>query len=119
MTKREFLNGLKGYVTDNVEYVEFLDKEIARLDARTEKVKAKREEKTREAGEIIREDAVKVLTEAGRPITLAELVAGITLIDKTTNKVVYHIRPLVTDGTIVKAKAKIGDRKIMTYAIAE
>lgn len=119
MTKRERFEGLKNYVKAYPEYVAFIDKEIARLDAHAAKAKEKRGERAREAGEIIREDAVKVLEEAGRPITLAELVAGITLIDKTPGKVAYHIRPLIEEGTIVKAKAKFDDRKIMTYAIAE
>lgn len=118
MNKRENLVAIMELVKDNAEYVAFLQNEIEKIDNHNAKAKAKRAERVGEAGEIIREDAVKVLEDAGRPITLAELVAGITLIDKTPNKVVYHIRPLIEDGTIVKAKVKIDDRKLTTYALA-
>lgn len=117
MNKREKLVAIMELVKDNAEYVAFLEKEIAKVDNRDAKAKEKRAEKVGEAGEVIRLDAVKVLQDAGRPITLAELVAGITLIDKTPNKVIYHIKPLVDNGTIVKAKVKIGDRKLTTYAL--
>lgn len=119
MTKKELFEGLKNYVKDYPAYIAFIDKEIAKLDAHAAKAKEKRGERVREAGEIVRDDAIKVLENAGRPITLAELVAGITLIDKTPGKVAYHIRPLIEDGTIVKTKVKIDDRRIMTYTIAE
>ena len=118
MNKRENLVAIMELVKDNAEYVAFLKNEIAKIDNRKTREKKKRAERVGEAGVIIREDAVKVLEDAGRPITLAELVAGITLIDKTPNKVIYHIRPLVEDGTIVKAKIKIDDRKLTTYALA-
>ena len=118
MNKRENLVAIMGLVKDNPEYVAFLQNEIDKLDNKKDKAKAKRAERVGEAGEVIRIDAVKVLQEAGRPITLAELVAGVTLIDKTPNKVIYHIRPLVEDGTIVKGKVKIDDRKLVTYALA-
>lgn len=118
MNKRENLVAIMELVKDNAEYVAFLENEIAKIDNKKAKEKEKRAERVGEAGAIIREDAVKVLEDAGRPITLAELVAGITLIDKTPNKVIYHIRPLVEDGTIVKAKIKIDDRKLTTYALA-
>ena len=118
MNKRENLVAIMELVRDNAEYVAFLENEIAKIDNRKAKEKEKRAERVGEAGAIIRDDAVKVLENAGRPITLAELVAGITLIDKTPNKVIYHIRPLVEDGTIVKAKVKIDDRKLTTYALA-
>ena len=118
MNKRENLVAIMELVKDNAEYVAFLENEITKIDNRNAKAKEKRAEKVGEAGEVIREDAINVLREAGRPITLAELVAGITLIDKTPNKVIYHIRPLVEDGTIVKAKVKIDDRRLVTYALA-
>ena len=116
MKRKEGFAALRVAVADNAEYVAFIDAEIARIDARNEKVKAKRAAKTGEAGEAIRAAAIEALENAGRAITLAELVAAV---DATPGKVAYHIRPLVADGTIIKEKAKVGDRKIMTYKIAE
>ena len=116
--KRDYWVEIKEMLAD-AEAIEFIDKEIARIDAHAAKVKEKRDEKGNEAAVAIREGAIKVLEDAERPITLAELVAGIDFEDKTPGKVTYYIRELVDNGAIIKAKAKVGDRKIMTYAIAE
>ncbi len=118
MTKREYFEKIKELVNDNDAYVAFLDKEIANLDVKAGKAKAKRNEKTAAEGEAIRLHAVDILRDAARPITLVELVGGMGGA-YTSAKVVYHIKPLIEDGTIVKEKAKVGERKIMTYAIAE
>ena len=74
-------------------------------------------EKSAEAGTAIREGAVRVLGEADRPITMAELVAGIDLEYATPAKVAYYIKALVDDGTVVKVPEKVDNRKIMTYAL--
>ena len=116
MNKKEYFTAIKEIVADNTDLVAFIDAEIAKLDNRAAKGKAKRAEKTANDAEFITREAYAVLEDAGRPITLAELVAGIGE-GYTPNKVVYHIRPLVEDGTIVKEKAKVGDRKIMTYRL--
>lgn len=115
MLKREYLNKIKELVADNTEYVEFLDGEIARLDARAAKGKDARAKKNAEDGEAIRAAVVATLEDAGRAITLPELAGGVE--GYTPAKVIYHIRPLVEAGTIVKEKAKVDGRKIMTYRL--
>lgn len=115
MTKRAKYEAIKGYLKDE-ELIAFLDGEIAKLDARAEVGRAKRAEKSADAGKAIAEGAKAALADAGRAITLPELVAGIEG-DYTAAKVTYYIKPLVADGTIIKEKAKVGDRKVMTYRL--
>jgi hypothetical protein len=116
-TKRDFYNEIKAMVTDPAQ-VAFIDAQIAAIDARNIKAQEKRAEKKSEIASMIQIHAVDVLTDAGRAITLAELVAGIGN-EVTSAQVVYHIRPLIEDGTIVKEKVKVGSRKIMSYKVAE
>ena len=115
MTKREYFEKIKTMVTENAELAAFVDKEIAKIDARNDKAKAKRVAKAGDAATAIATAAIEALETAGRAITLAELVAAT---EYPAGKVAYYIRPLVADGTIVKEKAKVGDRKIMTYKLA-
>lgn len=115
MTKREKFEAIKTMVTENAELTAFVDAEIAKIDNRNEKAKAKRVAKAVGAGAAITEAVIEALETAGRAITLAELVAAT---DYPAGKVAYYIRPLVEAGTIVKEKAKVGDRKIMTYKLA-
>ena len=115
MKKVEYLAKIRELVHDNEEYVEFLDAEIAKLNEKAKKDKEKRAAKTGEDGEI-RAAAIETLEKAGRAITLAELVAGIGD-EYTVAKVVHHIKPLVDGGIVIKEKAKVGDRKIMTYKL--
>lgn len=115
MTKREYFEKIKGIVAENAELIAFVNAEIAKIDNRNEKAKAKRVAKTGDAAVTIANAAIEALETAGRAITLAELVAAT---DYPAGKVAYYIRPLVEAGTIVKEKAKVGDRKIMTYKLA-
>ena len=115
MTKREYFEKIKGMVTENAELAAFVDAEIAKIDNRNEKAKAKRVAKAGNIAEAIANAVIEALETAGRAITLAELVAAT---DYPAGKVAYYIRPLVAEGVIVKEKAKVGDRKIMTYKVA-
>ena len=117
MTKRENYNAIKELVKDNADFVAFIEKEIAALDAKAGTAKAKRTAKSAEAAVEIREMATKALEDAGRPITLPELVGAMDGA-YTAAKVTYYIRDLIDNGVIVKEKAKVGDRKIMTYKLA-
>ena len=114
MTKREKYEAIREMVKDNAEYVEFLNKEIARLETRGEKAKAKRTEKAAENAEAARAAIVKALEDAGRAVTLAELAVAA---DMTAAKVVYYTRGLVDEGRVVKEPVKIDKRKIMTYRV--
>ena len=104
MTKREYFEKIKGIVAENAELTAFVDKEIAKIDTRNDKAKAKRVAKAGDAATAIATAAIEALETAGRA--------------NPAGKVAYYIRPLVADGTIVKEKAKVGDRKIMTYKLA-
>lgn len=114
MTKREYFEKIKTTVMDTAteNVIAFLDKEIAMIDTRNKKIKAKRVEKAGATAETIKTAIITALEDAGRAITLAEVVAAAGY---TPGKVAYYMRPLIEDGIVVKAKAKVGDRKIMTY----
>ena len=116
MTKREYFEKIKAMVTENAELTAFVEKEIEKIDNRNEKAKAKRVAKTGDIADAIAKAVIEALENAGRAITLAELVAAT---DYRAGQVSYYIRPLVAEGVIVKEKAKVGDRKIMTYKVAE
>lgn len=119
-TKRKFYEEIKNLLTDAAQ-IEFIDSQIKAIDNRNEKVKEKRAEKTSECEADIQARAVAALKNADRAITLPELVAGIAdnEVSYTSSKVVYYIRPLINDGTIIKEKVKVGDRKVMSYRVAE
>lgn len=119
-TKREFYEEIKNLLTDKAQ-IEFVDAQIALIDKRNEKVKEKRAEKASGCEADIQARAVAALRNAGRAITLPELVAGVAdnEVSYTSSKIVYYIRPLIEDGTIVKEKVKVGDRKVMSYKVAE
>ena len=115
MTKREYFEKIKGIVVENADLVAFVEKEIEKIDNRNEKAKAKRVAKAGNIADAIAKAVIEALETAGRAITLAELVAAT---DYPAGKVAYYIRTLVAEGVIVKEKAKVGDRKIMTYKLA-
>lgn len=120
ITKKEMYNGLIATLTENFgdevqEYVEFLQGEIAALDARAEKEKARRAAKKAEGDDL--KDAVAEAIEA-EPKT-AEAIAE-ELIDAfpelTKAKVTYRASQLVKDGAIFKVQVKTEDgRKVVAY----
>ena len=120
VTKKEMYNGLIATLTENFgdevqEYVEFLQGEIAALDARAEKEKARRAAKKAEGDDL--KDAVAEAIEA-EPKT-AEAITE-ELIDAfpelTKAKVTYRASQLVKDGTIFKVQVKTEDgRKVVAY----
>lgn len=118
MTKVEKLNAIKEMVKDNAEYVEFLDREIERLTGRAAKVAEKRAEKNEAKREDYEGAIYNALVEAGRAITLAELVAGTALEDATAGRVAYYAGKLVKAGKIAKDKAKVDGRKVTVYEVA-
>lgn len=118
MTKVERFEAIKELVKDNAEYVAFLDGEIARLEKRAAKVNEKRAEKNAEKDVTYREGIVKALEDADRPITLAELVAGLGVEDATPGRVAHYAGKLVKEGKIARDKAKVEGRKVTVYALA-
>ena len=115
MTKREYFEKIKGIVVENADLVAFVEKEIEKIDNRNEKAKAKRVAKAGNIADAIAKAVIEALETAGRAITLAELVAAT---DYPAGKVAYYIRPLIANGEVIKAKAKVDNRKIMTYRLA-
>lgn len=118
VTKVEKLEAIKGYVKDYPEYVEFLDAEIARLNARAGKVAEKRAEKNAEKRDNYEGAILGALENADRPITLAELVAGVGIEDATPGRVAYYAGKLVNAGEVTREKAKVNDKKVTVYAVA-
>ena len=118
VTKVERFEAIKGYVQDHPEYVEFLDKEIARLQARAGKVAEKRGEKNAEKAEEYKAAIAKALEDAGRAITLAELVAGVGIEGATPGRVAYYAGKLANEGALEREKAKVENRKVTVYKLA-
>ena len=119
VTKKEQYLSIREMVKDNEEYVAFIDAQIAQLDARAGKVAAKRAEKNGAKAEVYTEAIIKALEDAGRSITLAELVAGVGIEDATAGRVAHYVGKLVAAGRVIKDKDKVDNRKIMTYALGE
>ena len=113
MTKREYFEKIKTYVENYPEYVEFLDGEIARLDARAGKVKAKRAEKAKE-NEPIKENIKEVLADGG--LMASEIGEKV---GHSTQKVTALCRQMVEDGTLKAEDVKVkGKGKRKAYSLA-
>lgn len=118
ITKVERFEAIKEMVKDNPEYVAFIDAEIKRLKNRAGKVAEKRAEKNGEKRAEYEAAIIKALEDAGRAITVAELVAGVEIEGATPGRVAHYAGKLVNAGEIVRDKAKVGDRKVTIYALA-
>lgn len=118
VTKVEKLEAIKGLVQEYPAYVEFLDAEIARLNARAGKVAEKRAEKNVEKRDEYEGAILGALEDAGRAITLAELVAGINIEDVTPGRVAYYAGQLIKAGQVTREKTKVDGKKVTIYAIA-
>lgn len=119
ITKKERYEAIRELVKDNPAYVEFIDKEIAKLDNRAEKVAKKRAEKNGDKAKVYTEAIIRALEDAGRAITLVELVAAVNIEGATPGRVAYYTGKLVNAGEVVKEATKVGERlKIMSYALA-
>ena len=124
VTKKEMFEGLKAILTENfeaaevAEYVEFLDKEVGAIDARSEKEKARRAEKKAEGDAL--GDAVKAVIEgAEEPITAEGIVDKVIeeFPEATVAKVRYRASKLVKDEVVTKTELKIDGRKVVAYSI--
>ena len=120
-TKKDIYAGIKATLEQNfdagevAEYVEFIDKEIAAIDARAEKEKARRAEKKAERDYF--RDTVKEVIGA-EPITGEAIVKALIeeYPDVTKAKVAYRTGQLVKAGEIYKVQIKTEDgRKVVAY----
>jgi len=118
ITKVERFEAIKEMVKDNPEYVAFIDAEIERLKNRAGKVAEKRAEKNGEKRAEYEAAIIKALEDAGRAITVAELVAGVEIEGATPGRVAHYAGKLVNEDVITRDKAKVGDRKVTVYALA-
>ena len=104
MTKREILTAIMNGTVDEAVKNEFCEKEIALLDAKAEKAKARAAAKRAEGDELT-EIVASVLTEDFAPI--AEIAGMIEGEDITPAKVSYRLNALVKAGRAEKAEMTI------------
>lgn len=108
MTKREYFEELKGYVADNAELVEFLDRQIELVSK-----KRNTETKTQKENAETVEKIYNYMAETGKPVTIAEIVTEFGL--TSGQKASALVKKLVDAGKVVRAK----DGKTAVYSIAE
>lgn len=102
------------------EATEFIEKQIAQLEAKAEKAKAKAADKKAE-GDALRATVFECVTDEAQ--TIDEITAAV--VEKTgdetitKSKVTARLTQLVNAEQVTKAPAKVGDnRKVMTYKLA-
>lgn len=125
ITKREMFEGIKATLVENfdeadvAEYVEFIDTQIAAIDAKNEKEKAKRAEKKAQ-GDALGGAVAEAIFNADGAIT-AEEIASIVEVnsdieDVTRAKVTYRASQLAKEGRVYKVNVKTEDgRKVVAY----
>lgn len=107
-TKKEFYEMIKEIVADNEMLVEFCEKEIAALEAKAEKAKARAAEKKAE-GDALREAVQKVLTNEYQ--TIDAIYTQIEGEEVTKAKVTARLTQLVKAEIATKADVKTDDNK--------
>ena len=116
MTKVEYFEKLKSYVTDDQELVDFLDKEIALTNKRNSK--KSKASKTTVENNGYRDMIVKLLNDRGEALTIAEMRDSIEEFTAfSSQKITGLLNPLVHDGTVTKLK--IGKVTKFTTAATE
>lgn len=123
VTKKDMFNGIIATLTENFgdevqEYVEFLNGEVAALDARAAKEKERRAAKKAEGDEL--KDAVAAAIgeepKTGDDIA-AELIADFPEVTKA--KVTNRASQLVKDGIVFKVQVNVDGRKVVGYTTVE
>lgn len=124
ITKREYFAAIRTMVegTDKVgeipadQVLEFIDTQVAQLDAKAAKAKANAAAKKAE-GDELRAVVKAVLTDEfqTRDDIFAQIDGGD---DLTVAKVGARLTQLVASGDAVKEQIKAGDRKVMGYKLA-
>ena len=122
-TQRDYLVALRGMVEgmDVVgevpanEILEFIDKKIAQADAKSVKAKEKAAEK-KSAGDTLRAEIEALITDEWK--TGDQITAELGKEDVTKPMVVNRLGQLVKAEVVIKEVRKVGDRKVMCYAVA-
>ena len=114
-TRKDYFEEIKAIVAEDQDLVAFVDGEIAKIDARNEKEKAKRAEKRAQGDEL--QAAVKAFIQNHEGAVTAQVIADeIEGEDVTKAKVTYRATQLVKAGEIFKVTVKTEDgRKAVAY----
>ena len=107
MTMKEFYNTVKTMADATEEMIAICDKQIAALDAKAEKAKAKRAEKKAE-GDALTDVVKSLLTDE---LQLSDAIAAQIIGEDgeaiSRQKVDYRLRTLVANGIAVKEDVKV------------
>lgn len=124
ITKKDFFAAIRTMV-EGVKVVgdipadkvlEFIDTQVAQIDAKAAKAKERAGEKKAEGDALRTEVAAHITTEFQTADDITALVEGFE--DITKAKIVARLTQLVKTGEVVKELQKIGDRKVMCYKLA-
>ena len=125
ITKKDFFAAIRTMV-EGIETVgdipadkvlEFIDTQVAQIDAKAAKAKERAGEKKAEGDALRAEVAAHITTEFQTADDITALVEGFE--DITKAKVVARLTQLVNAGTVTKEQVKVGDRKVMAYKLAD
>lgn len=114
MTKIEMFTEIKGQLTD-AEQIEFIENEIASLEAKAAKAKARTEAKKAE-GDALRDRIFNLLGD--EPKTLQDILAELDESELTTHKIVPRISQLIKSGAVEKEEMKTEGGKKMGYKVS-
>ena len=124
ITKKDILTALRQHV-EGVEMVdgisadvvlEFIDTTIAQIDAKATKAKEKAAAKKAD-GDALREEVLANVTADWQ--TADMITKAIDNEDISKAKVVARLTQLVNAGMVKKEQQKVGDSKLMCYALAD
>lgn len=118
MTKREMFVAIANVaeVAANAEMVDFLNHQIELLDSRKSST-SKTPTKTQKENASIKATILDVLSEAGRAMTITEMLQDERLSAYSNQKMSALLRQLGEDGT--KEVRKFKDKKVTLFEIAE
>ena len=120
ITKRDRFEEIKTLLADNADIVEFCDNEIALLDGKADKAKARAAKKKAE-GDALQDEVATLLT--GDFQTIDAIMEGITDAEATKAKVQARLTKLVNAGIAIKDQTtvEVDGKKVkrMAYSIAD
>lgn len=122
MTKKEYYDLIKNViegtdVAEKDELIEFINKQVAQIEAKAEKAKARAAEK-RIAGDALREKVKSILTNELQ--TADEITNQIEDEEEISRaKVIARLTQLVKNGEAEKADIKVDSRNVKAYKLAE
>lgn len=115
MTKKEIFGLIAETCSDNEVIVEFCAAEVAKLDAKAEKAKAKAAEKKAQGDELY---AVIVSTLTNELQTAEDVLAQLEGDELTVAKVRSRLSQAVKNGVAAKESVKIDGKAKMCYKLA-